>query len=262
MANTVVAGEASSRRSSTAILEGTRIDDIFLRADEDVPYGDRGQGDGGGPGGRRQDAGRRHRARVTEARGGAAAPRTFEGPAASEASACSSSSSSLEDERQRQFRRFVGISAGVHAALAILVWIGPMSHTGKALPVVERVTLVEALPSAAAPRPKPKTAAPPKPVPPPPPPPEVAKVLPKEPAPLPKPKPVEAKPEPKPEVKPEPKPNEPEPEQNYEDVLAQLRNEAGETPPPRRRSRARCLRGRPAGRASWWTRRPRAGCGR
>ena len=91
--------------------------------------------------------------------------------------------SSLEDERQLQFRRFVGISAAVHAALAILFWIGPMSHTGKALPVVERVELVEVLPSATAPRPKPKAQTPPKPVPPPPPPPEVAKVLPKEPVP-------------------------------------------------------------------------------
>jgi TonB family protein len=142
--------------------------------------------------------------------------------------------SSLEDERQRQFRRFVGISAAIHVVLAFLFWIGPMRHTGKAMPVVERVELVEALPSAAAAKPKPAVPqVPPKPKPPPPPPPEVAKVLPKEPAPLPKAKPLEAKPkpEPKPEPKVEPKPPEPAPEQDYEDVLAELRHEAGETPP-------------------------------
>jgi colicin import membrane protein len=141
--------------------------------------------------------------------------------------------SSLEDERQRQFRRFVGISAAVHAGLALLFWIGPIRHSTPNLPVVERVELVEALASAPAARPAPARPAPAKPKPPPPPPPQAKKVLPKEPAPLPKPKPAEAKPEPKPEAKPEPKAKEPEPaaEQDYEDVLAQLRNEAGEPKP-------------------------------
>ena len=143
--------------------------------------------------------------------------------------------SSLEDERQRQFRRFVRISAVVHVALAVLFWIGPVRQTGKALPAVERVELVEALASAPAARPKPAKPVPAKPKPPPPPPPQAKKVLPKDPAPLPKPKPAEAKPKPeaKPEAKPEPKAKEPEPvpEQDYEDVLEQLRSEAGETTP-------------------------------
>jgi TonB family protein len=141
--------------------------------------------------------------------------------------------STLEDERQRQFRRFVGISAAVHVVLAVLFWIGPVRHTGKALPAVERVELVEALASAPAARPKPARPVPAKPKPPPPPPPAAKKVLPKEPAPLPKPKPAEAKPQAKPEPKPEPKAKEPEPapEQDYEDVLEQLRSEAGEPAP-------------------------------
>jgi len=139
--------------------------------------------------------------------------------------------SSLEDERQRQFRRFVGISAAIHVALAVLFWIGPMRHTGPALPVVERVELVEVTAAAPAARPAPARVKPP------PPPPPAKKVLPKEPAPLPKPKPVEAKlepkPEPKPEPKVEPKPEEPEPapEQDYEETLELLRREAGETAP-------------------------------
>jgi TonB family protein len=143
--------------------------------------------------------------------------------------------STLEDERQRQFRRFVGISAAVHVVLAVLFWIGPVRQTGKVLPMVERVELVEALASAPAARPKPARPAPAKPKPPPPPPPAAKKVLPKEPAPLPKPKPAEAKPQAKPEPKPQPKAKEPEPapEQDYEDVLEQLRSEAGEpTPEP------------------------------
>lgn len=144
--------------------------------------------------------------------------------------------SSLEEERQRQFRRFVAISAGVHVTLAVLFWIGPIRPASKGLPVVERVALVPTLPAPPAAKPaaaKPKPA-PVKPAPPPPPPPEAKKVLPKQPAPLPKPKPeAKAKPEvkPKPEAKPEPKPAEPEPEQDLDDVLDSLRKEAGETAP-------------------------------
>ena len=141
---------------------------------------------------------------------------------------------SLEDERQRQFCRFVKISAAVHVGFAVLFWIGPIHPGRKALPMVERVALVEALPAAPAARPAPAPArpAPAKPKPPPPPPPPAKKVLPKQPAPLPKPKPAEAKP--KPEVKPEPAPKpqeEPAPEQDLDDVLAQLRDERGEAPP-------------------------------
>src|SRR5262245_603379 len=147
--------------------------------------------------------------------------------------------SSLEAERQRQFRRFVWLSAAFHVLLGLAFWIGPIRHSGKVLPAVERVNLVEALPSnpGARPAPPPPQAKPkPTPLPPPPPPPpppEVAKVLPKQPAPLPKPKPPEAKPKPaKPEKQPEkPKPPEPQPEQELDDVLAQLRNEKGEKAP-------------------------------
>jgi colicin import membrane protein len=146
--------------------------------------------------------------------------------------------SSLEDERQRQFRRFVVLSAALHLALGFLFWWSPLKPSGTALPAVVRVDLVTMADIAPAPKPVPAPAA--RPPPPPPPPPEVKKVLPKQPAPLPKPKPVEAKPKPekpkpqdKPKEKPkqEPKPPEPAPEQDYEDVLAQLRQEAGETTP-------------------------------
>ena len=148
--------------------------------------------------------------------------------------------SSLADDRERQFRRFVGFSLALHLALGILFWWSPFRpEIGTTLPAVVRVDLVTM--ADLAPLPKPAPAAEPKPPPPPPPPPpKVAKVLPKQPAPLPKPKP---KPEPKPkqakapppkvEPKPkeEPKPPEPAPEQDYDDVLAQLRKEEGSTPP-------------------------------
>src|SRR5262245_3035816 len=141
--------------------------------------------------------------------------------------------SSLEDERQRQFRRFLVASAALHVGLAILFWWSPLKPTGTALPAVVRVDLVTMadLTPVAKPVevPAPRPAPPP---PPPPPPPEVKKVLPKQPAPLPKPK--AEKPKPKPEkAKPQekPKPPEPAPEQDYDDVLAQLRKEAGETTP-------------------------------
>ena len=160
--------------------------------------------------------------------------------------------SSLEDERQRQFRRLVGVSAALHVVFALAFWIGPIRRSGPVLPAVVRVNLVEALATAPAARPAP--AALPKPLPPPPPPPVAKKVLPKQPAPLPKPKPAEAKPkpaEPKPKVepKPEPKPKEPEPapEQELDDVLAQLRNEAGETAPKPVEQPAALPGGGPAG---------------
>ena len=143
--------------------------------------------------------------------------------------------SSLEDERQRQFRRFVAVSAALHVGLAILFWWSPLQTTGTRLPAVVRVDLVTVADIGPAPKPVEAPAA--RPPPPPPPPPEVKKVLPKQPAPLPKPKPVEAKkpkPEkPKPQEKPkeEPKPPEPAPEVSYEDAIAQLRQEKGETTP-------------------------------
>jgi TonB family protein len=160
--------------------------------------------------------------------------------------------SNLEDERQRQFRRLVGVSAALHVVFVLAFWIGPIRRSGPVLPAVVRVNLVEALATAPAARPAP--AALPKPLPPPPPPPVAKKVLPKQPAPLPKPKPVEAKPkpaEPKPKVEPKPEPKakepEPAPEQELDDVLAQLRNEAGETAPKPVEQPAALPGGGPAG---------------
>lgn len=139
----------------------------------------------------------------------------------------------IEQFRHREFRRLVGISAAFHGVvLLFLVW-NPIPGPPAALPGVVAVRFVSLpAPGPATPEAAP---APPKPAPP------VANkvVLPVEPKKLeePKPKPeakVEPKPmpkpepkkvEPKPEVKPQPKP----PEQNYEDVLAQLRTQAGET---------------------------------
>ncbi len=135
--------------------------------------------------------------------------------------------SSLEDERQRQFRRFVGISAAAHVALAILFWIGPIRVTDRSLPVVERVQLVEALAAAPVARPAPARPAPVKP--PPPPPPPAKKILPKQPAPLPTVKPAP----------PKPKPKEPEPvaEESYEELMDRLRmekiREAADDPIPK-----------------------------
>jgi len=142
----------------------------------------------------------------------------------------------IEGLRHRQFRRVVGISAAFHGvALLFLIW-NPMPRSPAALPGVVAVRFVS-LPSPGPAAPEAEVAPPPKPLPP------VAKkvVLPVEPKkleepkpkpepkvePKPEPKPEAKKPEPKPEVKPQPKP--PEPEQNYEDVLAKLRTQAGET---------------------------------
>jgi TonB family protein len=145
-----------------------------------------------------------------------------------------------EELRQRQFRRVVGISAVFHGVtLLFLIW-NPMPRSPAALPGVVAVRFVSLpSPGPSAPEAEPEAAPPPKPVPPikekvvlpvepkkleePKPKPEV-KV---EPKPKPEPKPEAKKPEPKPEVKPQPKP--PEPEENYEDVLAKLRTQAGET---------------------------------
>ena len=144
--------------------------------------------------------------------------------------------STLADDRERQFRRFIGISAALHLGLGILFWWSPLRpELGTVLPAVVRVDLVTM--ADLAPAPKPAPAAEPKPPPPPPPPPPKAKkLLPKQPAPLPKPKPKAAKPPPvppkaEPKPKEEPKPPEPAPEQDYDDVLDQLRKEAGETAP-------------------------------
>jgi len=139
----------------------------------------------------------------------------------------------IEEERERQYRRWLLVSAAAHVALAVVFLVSPRSGSRVALPGVVRVDLVAAAPARPAPAPVKAPAKPappkpaPKPVPKPPPPPPVPekKVLPTEPT-APKPKP---KPEPRAEPAAEPAPAEPEPD--YEDVMAQLREQAGEDAP-------------------------------
>jgi TonB family protein len=143
--------------------------------------------------------------------------------------------SNLQDDRERQFRRFIGFSAALHLGFGLLFWWSPFRpEMGTTLPAVVRVDLVTMADLAPAPKPAPAAEAKPPP-PPPPPPPKVAKVIPKQPAPLPKPKPKpkEAPPPPvPPKAKPKEEPKaEPAAEQDYDDVLAQLRAEEGSTAP-------------------------------
>jgi outer membrane biosynthesis protein TonB len=133
------------------------------------------------------------------------------------------------DLRQREFRRFVGWSAGAHLALLGVAVISPFSGTRIDPSQVIAVDLVSLPASALAPSPPapaPKKASPPeaKPVPPEPEPPKPKEiVLPKNPEREP------SKPKPKPkEVAPQPKP---QPEKDLEDLLADMRKEAGETEP-------------------------------
>jgi protein TonB len=144
----------------------------------------------------------------------------------------------LDDERQRQFWRLVGISVILHGlGGAFFMWNPEFLRPpplGAALPGVVTVRLLEAPPSGAPPPPAEPAPAPevkPKPVPP------VQKkvVLPEKPKPLEKPKPEprpKAKPEPEPKPEPKPKPEvkkpEPKPDLAYDDALAQLRKQAGE----------------------------------
>lgn len=120
--------------------------------------------------------------------------------------------------RRREFRRLVGVSAILHVVGAVILAGAPTS-THYAVPVAIPVTLVapSSLSDGPAPAPKPKPR-PPKPAP---------VILPEQPS-LPKPKP-QAKPEPKP-VKEPPPAEAPAPEE-YDDVMAQLRNEMGEEKP-------------------------------
>ena len=120
----------------------------------------------------------------------------------------------IEELRQRQFRRVVGISAAFHGvALLFLVW-NPIPQAPAALPGVVAVRFVS-LPSPGPAAPKaeaePEAAPPPKPIPP------VQKkvVLPVEP------KKVEP-PKPKPEAKVEPKPEAKQPEKKPEAKLHDL----------------------------------------
>jgi periplasmic protein TonB len=125
-----------------------------------------------------------------------------------------------EAERRARFRRVLIGSAAAHVLLVLGLVFGPTPRAAYVLPAVVSVDLV-ALPGAAAP-------APPAPRPPPPKPPQKQVVLPAKPQKPPKPK----KPEPKakPEPKPPPKAKEPEPV-DYDDLMAELREERGEVRP-------------------------------
>ena len=115
---------------------------------------------------------------------------------------------SIEDARRREFRRLLGYSGVVHLALLLVFTFSP-KPAGTALPAVVRVDLVAAAPVKPAPaRPIP---APPKPK---------KTVLPAQPSRPPKPKPP---PEPEPAA---------EPQVEYDDLLAKLREEAGEVEEP------------------------------
>jgi TonB family protein len=150
---------------------------------------------------------------------------------------------SLEDTRRRDFRRMLASSAGIHAALALFLLWAPKPSIAP-LPAVVRVDLVTMAPAPAAPArpapakptPKPKPApapkAPPKPAPP------KKIVIPEKPVAKVEPAPeAVAKPKPEPVAEPEPAA---EPEQvDYADLLADLREEAGESQPqPQAQARA------------------------
>jgi protein TonB len=143
----------------------------------------------------------------------------------------------LDEERRRSFRRFLGVSAALHVALAGALAFSPSFGRIEAPAGVISVDLVALPGQPAAPRPKPaakpapapKQAAPepvakPRPKPPVP----EKRVLPQE-APTPKPKP-QAKPK-RTELPPEAVQRREEPEQDYGDVLEALRAEAGEEAP-------------------------------
>jgi TonB family protein len=133
----------------------------------------------------------------------------------------------IEEQRRRDFRRALVGSLVAHVLfVAALAWTPqPSLH---AMPAVVTIDLTAKLPSARpapapaakpAPQPVPKPEAPP---PPPPPPVPQKVVLPEKPQPLPE-KPRKQEPRPKPRPKPV----------DYEDALAQLRDELGEqTPTP------------------------------
>jgi TonB family protein len=134
--------------------------------------------------------------------------------------------------RRQAFRRLLWLSSGVHVAAFAFFAFAPGIFRSDAPAAVSVVTVNLLAAPGPPPRPRPAAPAPPAP-------PEPKKViLPTEPT-TPKPK-KEAKPKPqaKPEPKPEPPKETPKPPQeiDYEDALAQLRDEAGEaapeTPPP------------------------------
>jgi protein TonB len=124
--------------------------------------------------------------------------------------------SSIEDVRRREFRRLLAYSGIAHLALLLVFTFSPRP-AGTALPAVVRVDLVAAAPAKPAPAQPAAKPKPPKPK---------KTVLPAQPRKAPKPKPV-AKPKPAP--KPEPAA---EPQADYDDVMAQLRKQAGEVKGP------------------------------
>jgi TonB family protein len=126
--------------------------------------------------------------------------------------------------RRNEFRRFLFVSTLLHAALVFSFALRPGFETSAPAGVIA-VELVGLPSSAPKPRPAPAAAPAPRPKPPVP----AKRVLPKEPAPLPEPKP-------KPQVKPRPRPAETPPEprardREIDDIMAELRSQAGEDRP-------------------------------
>ena len=121
---------------------------------------------------------------------------------------------SWQEERRRQFRRLVAISAVTHVAAGLLFWVSPFQPRSRVLPGVVRIDLLAVAPPSAAPLPAAKKLPKPAPI----------KAAPK-PKPKPKPKPVvEKKVLPKePVARPTPAPPAPAKELSYEEALAQLR---------------------------------------
>ena len=134
--------------------------------------------------------------------------------------------SNIEASRRREFRRLLAFSGIAHLALLFVFTFSPRP-AGTSLPAVVRVDLVAAAPAAATAKPEP---AEPKPMAKPKPPKPKKTVLPAQPRKVAKPKP---KAKPKPVAKPAPKP-EPaaQPQVEYDDLMAQLRKEAGEVKSP------------------------------
>jgi len=120
--------------------------------------------------------------------------------------------STIEDARQREFRRLLVYSGVAHLVLLMVFTFSPRPG-GSAVPTVVRVDLVAAAPAkvtSAPARPRPKPPTPKK------------TVLPAQPS-----RPAKPKPAPKPAPVPAPKPAA-EPQVDYDDFLSKLREEAGE----------------------------------
>jgi periplasmic protein TonB len=124
----------------------------------------------------------------------------------------------LDELRRREFRRTLGISATAHLVAVAIALASPMLRPTYSPPAVMTVDLVT-LPSAAAPAPAAPAAPRPKPKP-------KTVVLPTKPS-LAKPKP-KPKPEKRREVVLEPKPKK---EESLDDLMAELREKAGEPEP-------------------------------